>query len=159
MTKRIIISPDKCTGCRTCELTCSFNKHDDFNPKDAAISVHSFENEGIDVPITCLQCDEPDCVAACPVNALEKDELTGVVNYDSEKCIKCKLCVKACPYGSITYSPRLNEIIKCDECGGDPQCVKLCPSGAITYGELDSSLDRKQLVDKYFKEAVEEVTK
>lgn len=159
MPKGIIISPDKCTGCRTCELTCSFNKYDDFNPKDAAISVQFFDNEGIEVPMTCLQCDDPHCVTVCPVNALEKDELTGVVNYDSEKCIKCKMCVSACPFGNITYSPRLKKIIKCDECGGDPQCVKLCPSGALTYEELDSSLERRRNIANYFKEAFEEVTK
>jgi len=157
MSKGIIISPDKCTGCRTCELACSFIKHDNFNPKDAAISVLAFDEVGLQVPMTCLQCDDPHCVAVCPVNALEKDENTGVVNHDREKCIGCKMCVSACPFGNMTYSSRLKQVIKCDECGGDPQCVKLCPSGAIVYKELDSSMERRRNIASCFKEAFGEV--
>lgn len=159
MAKGIVISPDKCTGCRICELACSFNKSDSFNPKDAAISVLEFYEVGLQVPMTCLQCDEPHCAAVCPVNALEKDEETGVVNYDRERCIGCKMCVSACPFGNMTYSPRLKEVIKCDECGGDPQCVKLCPSGALEYKELDSDLERRRNYASYFKEVFGEVTR
>lgn len=159
MSKGIVISPDKCIGCRTCELACSFNRNDNFNPKDAAISVLAFDEAGLQVPMTCLQCDNPHCATVCPVNALEKEEDTGVVNYNNEKCIGCKMCVSACPFGNMTYSPRLKEVIKCDECGGDPQCVKLCPSGALVYKELDSSLERRRNIASYFKEAFGEVAK
>lgn len=159
MAKGIVISPDKCTGCRTCELTCSFSKNGNFNPKDAAISVLFFDEVGLQVPMTCLQCDDAHCVKVCPVSALTKDENTGVVNYDSEKCIGCKMCVSACPFGNMTYSSRLKKVIKCDECGGDPQCVKLCPSGALEYKELDSSLERRKNIASQFKEAFEEVAK
>lgn len=159
MSKGIVISPDKCTGCRTCELVCSFRRSDSFNPKDSAISVLAFDEVGLQVPMTCLQCDDPHCAVVCPVNALEKDEATGVVSYDKEKCIGCKMCVSACPFGNMTYSPRLKEVIKCDECGGDPQCVHLCPSGALAYKELDSSLERRKNIASYFKEAFGEVAK
>lgn len=159
MSKGIVISPDKCTGCRICELTCTFYKHDNFNPKDAAISVLEFYDVGLQVPMTCLQCDEPHCATVCPVGALEKDKTTGVVNYDREKCIGCKMCVSACPFGNMTYSPRLKQVIKCDECGGDPQCVKLCPSSALEYKELDSNLERRKNFASYFKEVFGEVTK
>lgn len=157
MSKGIVISPDKCTGCRTCELVCSFMKNDNFNPKDAAISVLAFDEVGLQVPMTCLQCDEPHCVAVCTVNALTKDEETGVVHYDGEKCIGCKMCVSACPFGNITYSARIKEIVKCDECGGDPQCVKLCVSGALEYKDLDSSLERRRNIANQFKEVFGEV--
>ncbi|WP_326909936.1 4Fe-4S dicluster domain-containing protein [Sedimentibacter sp. MB31-C6] len=159
MSKGIVISPDKCTGCRTCELVCSFTKNDTFNPKDSAISVQFFDEVGIQVPMTCLQCDEPHCMTVCTVNALTKDEETGIVHYDSEKCIGCKLCVSACPFGNMTYSSRLKKVVKCDLCDGYPQCVKLCPSGALEYKELDSNLQKRKDIASQFVEVFGEGAK
>ena len=54
MSKGLVVSPDKCTGCRTCELACSYSKSDAFNPKDSAISVLFYEDVGLRVPMTCM---------------------------------------------------------------------------------------------------------
>ena len=160
MAKGIFITPEKCTGCRICELTCSFSKFNDFNPKDASIRILSVEEEGLQVPMTCIQCDEPDCVEVCPVEALVKDQETGVVNYNQELCIECSACVEACPYGSITYSVRLSRIIKCDQCSGEPQCVKSCPSGALEFKELDSELkEKREKIAAHYSQAYKEVAK
>jgi carbon-monoxide dehydrogenase iron sulfur subunit len=155
--KGIIISPEKCTGCRTCELACSYNRSNSFNPKDAAISVQFYEEAGLQVPMMCLQCEDPHCMKVCTVNAITKDEETGRVNFDSDKCIGCKMCISACPFGNITYSSRLKTIIKCDLCGGAPECVKVCDCGAIEYKELDSSLKKRKNIANQFKEVFGEV--
>ena len=157
MTKGIVISPDKCTGCRTCELACSFIKNDSFNPKDSAISVLSYDVVGLQVPITCLQCDDPHCMTVCTANAITKDSKTGVVKVDDEKCIGCKMCVSACPFGNMTYSSRQKQVIKCDLCDGFPQCVKLCPSGAIEYKELDGPLNKRKNIADLFSDVFGEV--
>ncbi|MBP1926179.1 Fe-S-cluster-containing hydrogenase component 2 [Sedimentibacter acidaminivorans] len=159
MSKGIVISPEKCTGCRTCELVCSFYKIDEFNPKDAAISVLSYDEAGIQVPMTCLQCDEPHCMTVCTVNAITKDSKTGIVHVDGEKCIGCKMCVSACPFGNMTYSSRQKKVIKCDLCDGYPQCVRLCPSGALDYKELDSSLQKRKNIASQFVETLREGAK
>ena len=79
MAKGIVIYPDKCTGCRTCELTCSFTKNDIFNPKDSAIAVLPYDEVGLQVPMTCLQCEDPHCMTVCTVNAITKNEKTGEI--------------------------------------------------------------------------------
>jgi Fe-S-cluster-containing hydrogenase component 2 len=155
--KGIVISPEKCTDCRLCELACSYTKTDGFNPKDSAISVLSFDEVGLQVPMTCLQCEDPHCMTVCTVNAISKDEKTGLVKVDHDKCIGCKMCVSACPFGNMTYSPRLKQVIKCDLCEGTPQCVAICDTGALEFKELDGFLKKKKYIAGQFKEAFEEV--
>ncbi len=134
MAKGLVVSPDKCTGCRTCELACSYSKSDLFNPKDSAISVMFYEDVGLQVPMMCMQCDVPHCVTVCMVDALTKDEKTGVVNYDKEKCIGCKLCEKVCPSESIEVKTTeiKAEISKayCFQCAN---CQQVCPADCIHY--------------------------
>jgi Fe-S-cluster-containing hydrogenase component 2 len=155
--KGIVISPEKCTGCRLCELACSYNRMDSFNPKDSAISVLTFDEVGLQVPMTCLQCEDPHCMTVCAVNAISKDEKTGLVSVDNEKCIGCKMCISACPFGNMTYSSRLKSVIKCDLCGGDPECVKVCDAKALEYKELDGFLQKKKYIANQFRELCEEV--
>ncbi|HHV37892.1 MAG TPA: 4Fe-4S dicluster domain-containing protein [Tepidimicrobium sp.] len=157
MAKGIVISPDKCTGCRICELACSFIKNDSFNPKDSAIAVLPYDSVGLQVPMTCLQCDDPHCMTVCTVGAITKDPKTGVVKVDDEKCIGCKMCVSACPFGNMTYSSRHEGVVKCDLCDGEPQCVKLCPSDAIEYKELDGPLNKRKNIANLFSDVFGEV--
>jgi Fe-S-cluster-containing hydrogenase component 2 len=155
--KGIVISPEKCTGCRLCELACSYNRVNSFNPKDAAISVLSFDEIGLAVPMTCLQCEDPHCMTVCMVDAISKDPETGLVTVDQDKCIGCKMCVSACPFGNMTYSSRQKAVVKCDLCGGDPECVKVCDAKAIEYKELDGFLQKKHYIADQFKELFKEV--
>jgi Fe-S-cluster-containing dehydrogenase component len=53
------------------------------------------------VPTLCLQCEKAYCVEVCPTPALTKNDQTGVVDFDKDKCIGCKQCIIACPWGSI----------------------------------------------------------
>lgn len=159
MAKGIVISPDKCTGCRICELACSFTKNDLFNPKDSAISVLAYDEAGLQVPMTCLQCDTPHCMTVCTVNAITKDSKTGVVRVDKDKCIGCKMCVSACPFGNMTYSSRLMQVVKCDLCSGTPQCVRECPTTALEFKELDGPLHKRKNIANLFNDVFGEVAK
>lgn len=157
MSKILMISPKKCTGCKTCEVICSFHQTQGFNPKNAAVTIHEYEEVGIAVPMMCMQCEDAACQNICPVKAISKDA-NGTTIIDYEKCIGCKMCVSACPFGNISISFVDRKLIKCDLCGGSPLCAEFCPSGAITFVEATglNIMKKKDLAQK-FKELTEEV--
>jgi len=142
--KVLMLNPLKCTGCRACEDACSFAHENAFNSSDSRIKVTTFLEELSFVPSVCLQCEEPYCAEVCPTEALVKDPETGLVNFNADKCMGCKQCIVACPWGAIKMNHLTKEIIKCDNCGGDPACIKVCPSEAITYEEVEDVVLAKQ---------------
>lgn len=144
MAKQLVVKPEKCVGCRTCELVCSFGHFEEFNPRMSAVTLIDYDEEAVSVPVMCLQCDDASCVAVCPVGALTRQD-DGFVNYDSDKCIKCKMCMNACPLGNIHFSPIARRMIKCDLCGGDPKCVRYCYADAIVLVDDADLPDRKKL--------------
>ena len=79
-----MLAPEKCIGCRTCEIVCSFNKIKAFNPKTARISVLMYDEAAISVPMMCLQCDDPACMKVCPTGAITKGE-DGTVTIEEKK--------------------------------------------------------------------------
>ncbi|MBA1335651.1 MAG: Quad-[4Fe-4S] ferredoxin, HycB/HydN/HyfA family [Firmicutes bacterium] len=156
--KILMLSPEKCIGCRTCELICSFNKIKAFNPKSSRVSVISYDEAAISIPIMCMQCEEPSCMKVCPTSAIRKTE-DGSVAIDEKKCIGCKLCVSACPLGNITFSATEKKIIKCDLCEGEPKCAEFCPSGAIEFKDaVPSTISRKKVIAEKFKDLFGEVS-
>jgi Fe-S-cluster-containing hydrogenase component 2 len=144
--KVFTLNVQKCTGCRLCELACSFKKHTAFNRELSDIRVESREDLALHVPIRCMQCEDPPCARACLPRALYKDETTGAVLLDGERCILCKACIIACPFGAISLSSKSGalHISLCDLCGGRPECVTLCQSGAISYVDEKSVNRRKR---------------
>ena len=119
--------PSQCTGCRMCELVCSFTHYKIFNPSLSRIRVVTQESKLIDFPVTCRQCQDPICQEVCPTQAISRDNHLGVNRIDHERCMGCGECVTACPFGAIYIPAGENIPISCDLCGGDPQCVTYCP--------------------------------
>ena len=138
--KYLYTYPDKCSGCRQCSISCALNKLGECNPKKGAISILRDEFARYEIQFVCLQCDEPECTTVCMKSAIAKGE-DGIVRVDKEKCIGCRMCVVACPYGAITSFD--GDIIKCDLCDGDPVCVKYCSTDAVIYEE-----ESEELVDR-----------
>lgn len=156
MGKILTISPDKCMGCRTCEIICSFQHTEEFNPHNSAVSVIAYEEAAVTVPLMCMHCEDAACMKVCPVKAISKGP-SGVF-LDKNKCIGCKLCVSACPLGAMTVSTKDQSIIKCDLCGGKVQCAAFCPVGAIEYVEpTEGYAQRKKIIAEKFKELFGEV--
>lgn len=93
---------------------------------------------------SCLHCVEPSCVSACPVSAMRKDAVTGIVSYDPDACIGCRYCVAACPFGvpKYDYDSPTGAIGKCELCrhripeGRYAACAEVCPTGATLYGKF-----------------------
>ncbi len=124
-----------CSGCKLCELWCSLHHNGTFNPRRARIKIVELST-GLDVPVTCQQCQDPPCKASCRFDAIVMDKELKIAVVDQEKCNGCRACVGACPYGIIAMDPRTKRAIKCDLCGGEsPACVDICPSQVL--GSLD----------------------
>ncbi len=131
----MIVDPAVCSGCRACELACSFAHEDLFNPRLSRVQISKDEPTGTDTPVICRQCGVARCVQVCPLNALGRDPLTGAVLVDSSACDGCGLCAEACPFQAVIWHPETRVPMLCDLCGGDPQCVRRCVTGALWYGE------------------------
>jgi formate dehydrogenase iron-sulfur subunit len=101
------------------------------------------------VKVQCLHCLEPACASACFVAALKKTE-EGPVLYDGNRCVGCRYCLLACPFGVPTFEwdETFGRVQKCDLCPertseGDPTaCAEVCPTGAITFGRRGELLRR-----------------
>jgi Fe-S-cluster-containing dehydrogenase component len=99
-------------------------------------------------PRSCLHCETPACVTVCPTGASYKRAEDGIVLVDEDKCIGCKLCSWACPYGAREYSAVEGVMKKCtlcvdriynehlDEIERQPACVQACPTRARHFGDL-----------------------
>jgi len=103
------------------------------------------------LPLICRQCDEPACVAACPVDALKRQP-DGVTVRSRMLCIGCLSCVYACPFGAISSSLTLRQVAKCDYCedrlaqGDVPRCVAACPAGALEFRACDEPSENAPLL-------------
>lgn len=137
MQRALSIDAHKCTGCVQCELACSFEKLGLFNPARSRIKVFHLYSEGRFVPYTCTQCAEAWCQSACPVDAISVNLATGAKGVDEQRCVGCKVCTMACPFGTVNFDRASGKVAKCDLCEGDPACVKACPTGALGFVDTD----------------------
>lgn len=122
----IRIRSELCSGCRSCELSCSLKHHGYFEFAKSRIRVvHDEERSEIEIQM-CIQCKERSCIAVCPTAALSIDDKTGAVLFDEKLCIHCRKCHKACAYNGVQWDYEMNVPMICDLCGGDPECLKPC---------------------------------
>ena len=133
MGKVLAINPEKCTGCRLCELVCSAHHDGVSNPSRSRIKVMKWESEGLYIPMSCQQCQDAPCKIVCPVKAISRDETLGRVMVNHDICIGCRSCVAVCPFGASHFDKVENRVVVCDLCDGDLQCVRVCDRGALRY--------------------------
>ena len=143
----IVVNLDRCTGCYSCEITCKMEN-------DIALGEHwnkmlqrgpfgDYPNmTRYPLPTMCQQCADAPCVHVCPTGASYRDG-NNVVLIDREKCIGCKYCMMACPYGVRDWNKASKTVEKCTLCGQltsvgeEPKCVAACCASARFYGDLD----------------------
>jgi Fe-S-cluster-containing dehydrogenase component len=174
----LVIDLDTCVGCHACAVSCKewnsggiagpLTDSDPYGKAPDGVwfnRVHSYEVAAtpagcattggeaqpamtLHFPRSCLHCETPACVTVCPTGASYKRAEDGIVLVDEDKCIGCKLCSWACPYGAREYSPVEGVMKKCtlcvdriynenlDEAERQPACVQACPSRARHFGDL-----------------------
>lgn len=146
----IILDFDSCIGCGSCKAAC--------------MQAHSVESEillgniegGVYLPFVCKQCRAPLCGAACPTQALRKDEKTGITVCSPFLCVGCLSCVYACPFGVLPSQPLRHIIQKCDLCKdrpGGPCCVASCPSEALRYIKESKEVEVIFVTDRFVSSA------
>jgi sulfite dehydrogenase (quinone) subunit SoeB len=165
----LVIDLDTCVGCHACAVACKewnaggiaapltdenpygaepdgvwFNRVHSYNVIDAQTQAAITLN----FPRSCLHCEHAACVTVCPTGASYKRESDGIVLVDEDKCIGCKLCSWACPYGAREYSETEGVMKKCTLCVDriynehipesmrQPACVQACPTRARHFGDL-----------------------
>jgi Fe-S-cluster-containing dehydrogenase component len=110
--------------------------------KDQEVNGYSF------MKVSCMHCADPSCVSACPVSAMTKNPENGIVGYNPDRCIGCRYCVAACPFGipKYQYDSPTGRIGKCELCrhrykdGHYSACAEVCPTGATLYGKTSDLL-------------------
>ncbi len=155
------IDTSSCSGCKTCQVACK----DKNNLSQGILWRRVYEVSGgsweqkseggwkpnvstYNLSISCNHCEDPGCVKACPTKALEKNPENGLVTIDPDKCVGCRYCEWACPYGALQFDRDSGIMTKCDFCidylevGNPPSCVASCPMRALDFGEL-SELRKK----------------
>jgi len=144
MNKMLIIDYHKCVGCRNCEMICSLVHEGVCSSALSRIRVAKDERAGWNVPISCALCEKPLCVMVCPVGASVKQQESGLVIIDEQRCIGCRQCVQACPFGHANFNTLKGIAFKCDQCGGEPNCAQFCWTGAITFEPLEEAIRQRR---------------
>ncbi len=114
------------------------------NKSGTAVNKDSTENGYSFVKQHCLHCITPACVSVCPVSALRKNPVNGVVHYVESRCIGCRYCMIACPFNipKYEYESATPQVRKCQLCqhryeeGKYSACCEFCPTGASIFGKV-----------------------
>lgn len=149
MNSFVVANPNKCIGCRTCEIACALahtrensltgDTHQiEFNPR-----LNVIKTANISAPIQCRHCEDAPCAAVCPVGAIVNRNNT--IQVDAEICIGCKTCLMACPIGAIDLAPKyingekkLQQSLKCIE------HVKVYNKEKIVANKCDLCINRPE---------------
>ncbi len=139
--KAVIINQEKCSGCKQCQLICSFAKDSSFDPRKSRIKVLERDREGF-FPQICLNCQEPPCLDACPAGAIVRRDEDGYVVLLEHKCIGCNMCIMVCPFNAIGQGETGS--YKCDTCHHLEKCAGICREGAVQFIDLAKELSKKR---------------
>ena len=142
------IDLDACSGCKACVTAC--HSLNGLEEDELWRSVGMLHGGTTELPVlqhvttACHHCIDPACLSGCPVNAYEKDPITGIVKHLDDQCIGCQYCILKCPYDVPQYSASKGIVRKCDMCqdrladGEAPACVQSCPNQAIRIEIVDT---------------------
>ncbi|MEW6410045.1 MAG: 4Fe-4S dicluster domain-containing protein [Nitrospirota bacterium] len=141
----IMVDLERCTGCKSCETACKLeNGIPEGRYRTKVIWIDPAKGRRLSfMKMPCMHCEKPPCQASCPTGAISKRHEDGIVLMDKEKCIGCRYCIWACPYGAMSFDADRMVADKCTYCahrlyrGEKPACVIKCPGYALSFGKKD----------------------
>lgn len=159
--KTVFVRPERCIGCRQCEIACAVEHSlsrdlagavTEQPAPQARVRVEAGSAPGTAFPNRCRHCDPAPCVMVCPTGAMSRDPAEGLVLADSTRCIACAMCAIVCPFAAVTFHPTTARqddpahalvATKCDGCidrvrdGRIPACAEVCMVGALVFGDVN----------------------
>jgi Fe-S-cluster-containing dehydrogenase component len=143
--KRLIIDLHKCDQCESCNVICGY-----YNRPQAEEHGIPGLRERAAFALVCRRCSHASCIEACVFDALERGE-GGILERHNMRCVSCKMCAHACPFGTIYPELLSFYVVNCDACLGfmdsEPPCVASCSRGALEFRQLDSSEPDVHVID------------
>jgi Fe-S-cluster-containing dehydrogenase component len=131
---KFVIKKNDCMGCHACEVACKMEHKLGVGPR----LIRVIEKSPEFIPVYCHHCAKAPCIESCPEKAIYRNN-KGLVLIDEEKCIGCRECLEACPFGAMQFSDDKECAVKCDLCvdrldqGLKPACVNTCPTDCIVF--------------------------
>ena len=180
MIEHIRVTPEKCRACRRCEVACIAAHHDlsfkeAMKHRDTLVArVQVIKAEGLKTTVRCHQCQPAPCCNVCPTGALQQEE-DGRILFNEELCIACQMCIKSCPYGTISMDAAAHEIpaaegeeapalvapgrevaVRCDMCHAwriengkkITACMEACPVQALSMVLPDGTIVEPPMPEK-----------
>ena len=147
MTRRIVLDLTKCEGCQECTVDCGYF----YRSSETDRGIQTLK-ERATFKVVCRRCEHASCVASCPYDALERQD-DGLIKRFSLRCVSCKLCTQACPFGTIYPEMVGFYVAPCDYCidrGTDPPpCVSGCVKNAIAYRQVQPGEPNTHIIDDH----------
>ena len=155
MKKGILFDSTLCIGCGACYQACKEKNDlpqttDNYLGDKLSAKTYTVVNRrnGRFIRQMCMHCDTPTCASVCPVGALVKTS-AGPVLYNEDKCMGCRYCMQACPFGVPRYEwdsalPRVRKCTLCSDrvaAGLATACATVCPTGATKFGDRDELIE------------------
>ncbi len=178
----LAIDLDTCVGCHACAVACKewngaslmaggapdyapygeeasgvwFNRirHFEIQSEATPAGEHLNLSRTLNVPMSCMHCEQAECVTVCPTGASYKRAEDGIVLVDPERCMGCNYCAWACPYGARELDEQAGVMRKCTLCVDriydealpesqrQPACVLACPAHARHFGDFEDPHSR-----------------
>ncbi|EKK5567949.1 4Fe-4S dicluster domain-containing protein [Enterobacter hormaechei] len=134
MNRLILTDPEKCIGCRTCEVACMMSHQSSATPEAFTSRIRVVKGGTFTTAVGCHQCEDAPCANVCPTGAIHR--AAGAWLVEQARCIGCKSCMVACPFGAMQVRVVEDRVqaLKCDLCAhreGGPACVEACPTHAL----------------------------